>query len=114
MKVLQLTINGISCAACISTIENSLNKTNGISNVAINLLLKTAKINYEPSLISSQEIINQINRLGYDAVLETLEKDNSKPSKVKLIIAIILSTPLLLAMITMAFNIHYLAFLHNF
>ncbi|MDR1781799.1 MAG: heavy metal translocating P-type ATPase [Bacilli bacterium] len=64
MKI-NLIINNMMCANCVSTIENNLIKVSGISKVTCNLVNQECHLEYDENLISRIEIINAINSLGY-------------------------------------------------
>lgn len=79
MEVARLSIGGMHCSACSSTIEKNLLKLESIKNVKINVVSGKAKISHENS-INTQEIINLINSYGFSASV-----DNSKELEIKYI-----------------------------
>ncbi len=46
-----LSVSGMTCAACVNTIENYLKGVNGITNAAVALLAEKAEVSYDSSLI---------------------------------------------------------------
>ena len=40
MESVQLSITGMKCGGCVSTVEKILKNSDGIENVSVNLLLK--------------------------------------------------------------------------
>ena len=42
MKTIQLSITGMKCGGCVSTVEKILNNSHGIKNVSVNLLTESA------------------------------------------------------------------------
>ncbi|MGG3470122.1 heavy metal translocating P-type ATPase [Neobacillus pocheonensis] len=102
---LKLDISGMTCAACSTRIEKVLNKMDGVE-ANVNLAMESAAISYEPELVSSNEIIARIEKIGYGAKekMQREEKKQLKEEEIKhkkqmLILAIILSTPLLYTML---------------
>ncbi len=95
----ELNIKGMSCAACASRIEKRLNSVDGILSVNVNLATEKAKIKFIDSIISLEEIIRIIKKLGYEPEIkekEDLIKDVEVKEKRKiLIISAIFSLPLL-------------------
>lgn len=104
-KVL-LEVDGMTCAACSSIIEKVVGKLEGVYSVSVNLTTNTAQIEYNEKLISLNEIQKKMDKLGYPSRLKTDDKDKKAKQrdelatkKTKLIISIILSLPLLYAMV---------------
>ncbi len=104
----ELKLSGMSCAACSAKIEKKLNKTQGIVRAAVNLATEKANIEYDPSTIKVSDIIKIIEGLGYGAEkAEEINKDTEKEQREKeiralkfsLIVSVVLSAPLVLAMI---------------
>ena len=118
LKRVKLKIGGMSCVNCVKAVEKSLNKNDGINFVKINLAMEIADIEFDENNINIHQLIEIIENAGYSAKIITPDKNintsNNELSKLhnKLIISGILSFPLLLAMISMIFNIHA-PILHN-
>jgi len=116
-----LKISGMTCAACSARIEKKLNKLEGVSNANVNLTTEKATVEYDASEIKVEDMIKAVQALGYEAErTEQLTKDREKEQREKeiknlkftLIISIILSSPLILAMILSFLRID-VPFLHN-
>ena len=69
MESIQLSITGMKCGGCVSTVEKILNNSDGIENVSVNLLTESAYFE-----------INQ-RHIEIESVLENL-KENGFPSKI--------------------------------
>ena len=104
----ELKLSGMSCVACSAKIEKKLNKTQGIVRAAVNLATEKANIDYDPSTMKVLDIIKIIEGLGYGAEkAEEINKDTEKEQREKeiralkfsLIVSVVLSAPLVLAMI---------------
>ena len=65
----EVGIKGMSCAACVANVETHVAKATGVLEVRVALVAEKAKIKYEPSLVSVEEILAKINGLGYRASL---------------------------------------------
>lgn len=63
-------ISGMTCAACSARIEKGLSRMEGIFSANVNLALETGKVKYDPSILNSEDIINKIKNMGYDAELK--------------------------------------------
>ena len=117
-------ITGMSCAACSAKIEKRLSKLGGVSKANVNLTTEKATVEFDPSEIKISEMIKAIEALGYKAEkAEEITQDREKEQREKeikklritLIFSIILSSPLVLAMILslLRIDIPILSILHN-
>ncbi len=83
-KSIQLTVEGISCAACAWLIEKQLQKIAGIHRITVNVSARRAYIQWDNSLISLSEIIETLGHIGYRALpfqIDTHESSYRKESK---------------------------------
>ncbi|WP_394189435.1 heavy metal translocating P-type ATPase [Paenisporosarcina quisquiliarum] len=102
-----LNIIGMTCAACSTRIEKGLNRMEGVQNASINLALETGRVSYDPSILSSNDLIKKIQSLGYDAEFKNeqmgVKLDHRKveiKKKTRLfLISALLSLPLLWTMV---------------
>lgn len=117
----ELKLTGMSCAACSAKIEKKLSRLGGVSKANVNLTTEKATIEYNPSEIKVSEMIKAVQALGYGAEkAEEVSRDHEKEQREKeikklritLIISIILSSPLVLAMVFSLLRID-VPFLHN-
>jgi len=69
MESIQLSVTGMKCGGCVSTVEKILNNSDGIENVSVNLLTESAYF----------EITHK--HIEIESVLENL-KENGFPSKI--------------------------------
>jgi Cu+-exporting ATPase len=63
---LQLALEGMTCAACATRIENALNRIEGVS-ASVNFATETAHISFIPGTTSPDLLIAAINKTGYGA-----------------------------------------------
>ena len=84
---------GMACSACSANVENKLNSIVGINEATVNLVGRTAFIDFDPSIISLEEIKKQVSDIGYDLVIDDersvqeIEARQSKLLKHKTIMA---------------------------
>jgi P-type Cu+ transporter len=104
----EFDIIGMTCAACSTRVEKGLNKLDGVMKATVNLALETASIEYNPSQVTIPEIIKKVEKIGYEAKIKEdrpvdqidhREKEIEK-QKGKFIFSLILSFPLLWAMVS--------------
>ena len=101
-----LDVFGMTCAACSTRIEKVLNKMDGIKQASVNLATESAVIEYNPGQVNTERIIERIRKLGYDAEVKVkretkqqYKEEEIKQKKRRLLISVILSTPLLYTML---------------
>lgn len=61
------SVGGMTCAACVATIESYLGSQPGIISVSVGLLQERAEVRFDPSLTSEQEIVDHIEGVGFTA-----------------------------------------------
>jgi P-type Cu+ transporter len=62
----ELSIAGMTCAACASRIEKALNQLPGVK-ANVNLATERARIRYVPGDVTAQSLIGAVERSGYGA-----------------------------------------------
>lgn len=102
---LDLDIKGMTCAACSARIEKVVNKLQGVQSATVNLPLERGSIEYTEGVISEEEIIARIEKVGFQASPRKGEKKEiSKDQEVArqkrmFLIALAFSLPLFVMMI---------------
>ncbi|MEN8907249.1 MAG: heavy metal translocating P-type ATPase [Clostridiales bacterium] len=107
----KLKISGMTCASCSSRIERKLNKIDSVMEANVNLAMESANIYYDENKININDLISEIEKLGFQAeklkkksLNDNQRKDELKNLKTLLIISSFLSFPLVLSMLLMLFN----------
>ena len=120
-----IRVTGMSCAACSARVEKQLNKMEGVDIASVNLLAEKATVRYDESVTNHDEFVKLIIKLGYGVVEGSAEEIDRRFDEVKqkeqmdlqrdMVLAIALSSPMLLGMITSFLNIHnsFTMTLHN-
>jgi copper-(or silver)-translocating P-type ATPase len=116
-KKTELTIGGMTCAACANRIEKGLQKLPGVESAHVNLALEKATVEYNPALLTPADLIARVEKLGYQAAehKDGVAGDNDYRDKAmkrqmrKFLFSALLSFPLLW---TMAGHFHFLSFLY--
>lgn len=106
MEKAEFKISGMTCAACSSRIERVLSRTEGIDQANVNLVTEKASIEYDQSHVDMDQVFEKVKQLGYEPIaLETADEAKTRKNqelnrqKMKFIIAMILSLPLLYTMV---------------
>jgi Cu+-exporting ATPase len=63
-------VEGISCASCVSKIENALNSLGGVLYARLNFAAAKAQVEFLPSVVSPKDIQEALKALGYKARLD--------------------------------------------
>ncbi|WP_028594134.1 heavy metal translocating P-type ATPase [Paenibacillus assamensis] len=102
-----LTITGMTCAACATRIEKGLNKLPGVTNASVNFALETAHVEFNGAEVTIDNIQGKVAQLGYKAhrksdedTQEGYREKEIKTQKIKFIVSAIVSFPLLWAMVS--------------
>lgn len=66
----QFHISGMTCSACSSHVEKSVNKLEGMSQASVNLLTETMQADYDEEKLNPGDIIAAVEKAGYGAVLK--------------------------------------------
>jgi len=65
---LKLRIVGLDCVSCSRIINRALEGVKSVSKVGVSFMMDLALVDYEPSLLSEEEIISIVKKTGYDSI----------------------------------------------
>ena len=65
----RIPVAGMTCAACSSRIQRSLEKQPGVADANVNLMMKTATVRFDPSVVTPARLVDAIKETGYGAEL---------------------------------------------
>ncbi|KAI3712634.1 hypothetical protein L1987_71194 [Smallanthus sonchifolius] len=72
----QFTIGGMTCAACVNSVEGILIKLKGVKRASVSLPTSLGEVEYDPLIISKEEIVTAIEDAGFDAsFVQSSEQD---------------------------------------
>ncbi|MDV0447794.1 Copper-exporting P-type ATPase [Methanosarcinaceae archaeon Ag5] len=117
---LVLKIEGMSCAACVLNIEKTLMKKEGVHSAVVNLALKKGTVWYDPKTATPNDIIAEIEKIGYEAsaaiqksedVSAELQKDAVRQRN-NFIAAFVIGLPVILG--NMSMMVSWLPFVPEF
>ena len=118
MKAQSYKISGMSCAACSARIEKALRRTKGIKTANVNLATNSMMVEFEEEVITSEQIINAVEKTGYKAFLHAdlsqdqkrkIEKREYNNLLIRFVVSAVFSLPLLSVMfVHMAGGGHFL------
>lgn len=93
-------IGGMSCAACVNRIDDTVGSVNGVISCSANIGTNTATVTYDECSVSEDEIFKAITSAGYTVVsdnrdeAEEQETEALKRQAVDLAIALVFTVPL--------------------
>lgn len=103
-----LSIGGMTCATCVTTVENALKKLNGTIDVSVNLGAEKAYVTYNPSATTLADMKKAVESAGYqylgargelDVDAEKIaRKKELQKKKTRFIIGFAIGIPLMLMM----------------
>jgi len=64
-----LPVKGMTCAACQSFVQRTLEAQPGVRAASVNLMMERATVDYDPLAVSPQALVDAINDTGYEAAL---------------------------------------------
>lgn len=67
-----LTVDGMTCQSCATHIENTVGKLKGVVTVQVSLLGKEAVVHHDASIVTSTDIVNRIDDMGFTVALKSL------------------------------------------
>ena len=65
-----IPVVGMACSACSANVEKKLNSLEGVHAASVSLPGRSALIDFDPSVISLDDMKREINNIGYDLVTE--------------------------------------------
>jgi len=68
-QTVTLPVMGMSCAACQSHVERALRGTPGVEEASVNLLTNSARVRFNPGVVTLNNLITSVREAGYDAAL---------------------------------------------
>lgn len=108
LKTVVLNISGMTCASCVSRVEQALAQCAGVLKATVNLATERATVQFVEGAITAAELEAAVNRAGYSATLQTnadIAPKRTNPA-LPVILATALSFPLVLPMLMQPFGLH--------
>ena len=63
-------ILGMACSVCAANVEKTLSSLNGVSSVSVSLVGRTALVDYNPDVVTPDDMKHAVSAAGYDMVVE--------------------------------------------
>eukprot|EP00751_Fragilariopsis_kerguelensis_P022007 CAMPEP_0170890490 /NCGR_PEP_ID=MMETSP0734-20130129/40148_1 /TAXON_ID=186038 /ORGANISM="Fragilariopsis kerguelensis, Strain L26-C5" /LENGTH=1038 /DNA_ID=CAMNT_0011279387 /DNA_START=316 /DNA_END=3433 /DNA_ORIENTATION=+ len=73
-----IVIRGMTCSMCTRSIETALSNVDGVIRVNVSLAFNSAHVQYDPSKIRHEGLVDTIEEIGYDVVQpQTIDVEQS-------------------------------------
>ena len=69
MKTSTFGVMGMMCASCVGTVEGAIRELPGIRDVSVNLTTERARVVYDPSQVSPEQIAKAVEGAGYQVAV---------------------------------------------
>ncbi len=103
-------VYGMHCAACLATVQNTIDKTDGIISGNVNLITKKMILEYDSNVLDDKKIKSIIAHIGYKAVKASeVKEDKTELNKTKrnLKISLIFGIPLIIFVMGAMFHLPF-------
>jgi Cu+-exporting ATPase len=93
----ELAITGMTCASCATRVERRLNRLDGVA-ATVNFATEQAAVAFDPQQVALEDLIQAVEAVGYGARLPEArsEEDPARPYRHRLVVAVVLSVPVVL------------------
>src|SRR5690554_2393240 len=69
IKKLTFPVTGMICVGCASSVENILNKMDGVTEAGVNFASNTVLVSYDSKNVSKEQLKSKMQRAGYDIII---------------------------------------------
>ena len=69
-----IPVQGMTCAACQASVQKALERQPGVKDAAVNLMMKSAAVTYDPAVTRPEALVEAIRDTGYEAELPRPEQ----------------------------------------
>ena len=73
-STIRIPVSGMTCAACQSRVQRTLQQQPGVSDAAVNLMMHSATVTYDPARVAPHQLVSAIRETGYGAELAAPEQ----------------------------------------
>ncbi len=68
-ETIRIPVSGMTCAACQSRVQRTLQQQPGVSDASVNLMMKSATVTFDPAVVHPEQLVGAIRETGYGADL---------------------------------------------
>lgn len=66
-----IPVIGMACVVCAANVENKLRGLRGVNSATVTLSTRTVLVDYDPEVITLDDMKREVSNAGYDLVIET-------------------------------------------
>ena len=66
-----IPVVGMACSSCSANVERTLQSLEGVVSASVNLASRSALVEWNPDVISLEQMKEAVNGIGFDLVIET-------------------------------------------
>ena len=70
-----LQVKGMTCASCVAHVEGALTDLTGVMGASVSLGLGTARVTYVPDLVTTKQMLQAVQDVGYQARVQVSGAD---------------------------------------
>jgi copper chaperone CopZ len=67
VSTVTLTVEGMTCASCAVAVRTALKNLDGVRDARVSVEEKRAVVDYDAAKVTPQQMVEAVNRLGYQA-----------------------------------------------
>jgi copper chaperone CopZ len=67
LRVVEIPVEGMACVACAASVKSAVKNLNGVVGVEVSLEKRNARVTYSANLLTPDQIVAAIDKLGYSA-----------------------------------------------
>jgi periplasmic mercuric ion binding protein len=64
-----LHVEGMTCPSCKVAVRTALSRLAGVKDARVDVARKSATVDYDPARVTPPQMVDAVNRLGYEASL---------------------------------------------
>ena len=81
LKKINLDIQGMTCAGCVSLLENALTKVDGVDLAEVNFALNRASVHFNPEFTNYSQLKSAVEAVGFSVSKKCKNYKFAEPSK---------------------------------
>jgi Cu+-exporting ATPase len=70
---IDLPVTGMTCASCVRNVERALQRTEGVTEAAVNFATERASVTYDPARVAINDLLDGVSKAGYGVAQAELE-----------------------------------------
>jgi Cu+-exporting ATPase len=75
MSRITIPVGGMTCAACQAHVAKALEKQPGVESATVNLMMGSAAVVFDPSMIKPEALVETVRETGYESALPAADVD---------------------------------------